>query len=87
MNKEKGELSRYHLQKVKITENLTLGYISVVIPVYKVQDCLHELYQRLKAFIEIIFEDFEIILVEDCGGDRFKIIVELAKKDPRIKGI
>ncbi|MBN3941741.1 MAG: glycosyltransferase family 2 protein [Nostoc sp.] len=65
-----------------------MAYISVVIPVYKAEGCLHELYQRLKASIEIISEDFEIILVEDCGGDRsWEIIVELAKKDPRVKGI
>ncbi|MEH2066867.1 MAG: glycosyltransferase family 2 protein [Nostoc sp.] len=65
-----------------------MAYISVVIPVYKAEDCLHELYQRLKTSLEIISEDFEIILVEDCGGDRsWEIIVELAKKDPRIKGI
>ncbi|MEH2259732.1 glycosyltransferase family 2 protein [Nostoc sp.] len=65
-----------------------MAYISVVIPVYKAEGCLHELYQRLKASLEIITEDFEIILVEDCGGDRsWEIIVELAKKDPRIKGI
>ncbi|MEH2382466.1 MAG: glycosyltransferase family 2 protein [Nostoc sp.] len=65
-----------------------MAYISVVIPVYKAEDSLHELYQRLKASLEIISEDFEIILVEDCGGDRsWEIIVELAKEDPRIKGI
>jgi len=62
--------------------------ISVVIPVYKAEGCLHELYRRLKAALETISEAFEIILVEDCGGDNsWPIILELAKADPRVKGI
>jgi len=62
--------------------------ISVVIPVYKSEDCLHELYRRLKASIERITEDFEIIMVEDCGGDRsWDIILELSIMDNRVKGI
>ncbi len=62
--------------------------ISVVIPVYKAENCLHELYNRLKSSLELIYDDFEIILVEDCGGDRsWEIILELANQDPRVKGI
>lgn len=62
--------------------------ISVVIPVYKAEACLHELYRRLKTSLETITSDFEIIFVEDCGGDRsWEIIGELAQVDPRVKGI
>ncbi|MBD1896734.1 glycosyltransferase family 2 protein [Trichocoleus sp. DQ-A3] len=65
-----------------------MPHISVVIPVYKAEDCLHELYERLKDSLETISEDFEIILVEDCGGDRsWEIILELAHQDRRVKGI
>lgn len=63
-------------------------HISVVIPVYKAEGCLHELYRRLRASLEIITNDFEIILVEDCGGDRsWTIINELAQGDQRVKGM
>jgi len=62
--------------------------ISVVIPVYKAEGCLLELYRRLVAVLEQITTDFEIILVEDCGGDRsWEIIAELAHADPRVKGM
>jgi glycosyltransferase involved in cell wall biosynthesis len=62
--------------------------ISVIIPVYKAQDCLDELYARLKKSLECITIDFEIILVEDCGGDRsWDMIIALAKLDPRVRGI
>ncbi|CAN6134383.1 WcaA Glycosyltransferases involved in cell wall biogenesis [Methylophilaceae bacterium] len=62
--------------------------ISVVIPVYKAEDCLDELYQRLKNSIEPITTDFEIILVEDCGGDKsWEVINRLVTIDSRVRGI
>ncbi|GEM_PF-68492 len=65
-----------------------MAHISVVIPVYKAEGCLRELYQRLKAVLELISKDFEIVLVEDCGGDRsWEIIQALAQEDSRVKGI
>ena len=65
-----------------------MSHLSVVIPVYKAEDCLDPLYSRLRDSLEQISQDFEIILVEDCGGDRsWEIILELAEKDPRVKGI
>lgn len=65
-----------------------MAHISVVIPVYKAEGCLRELYQRLNSALELISKDYEIILVEDCGGDRsWNIIQELAQEDLRVKGI
>ena len=65
-----------------------MAHISVVVPVYRAESCLEELYRRLKAVLEPLTADFEIMLVEDCGGDRsWPLIVELAQRDPRVKGI
>ena len=62
--------------------------ISVVIPVYKADNFLDELYRRLKTALETITPNFEIILVEDCGGDNsWQIIEQLAVADPRVRGI
>ena len=62
--------------------------ISVVIPVYKAENCLDELYHRLVATLESISPDFEIILVEDCGGDNsWQVIEQLAASDTRVHGI
>jgi len=67
---------------------LLMSYISVIIPVYKAQDILHELYRRLRASLEIISADFEIVFVEDCGGDKsWDIIMELSAIDRRVKGM
>ena len=56
-----------------------MAHISVVIPVYKAESCLEELYRRLKAALEPVTPDFEILLVEDCGGDRsWELIKDLA---------
>lgn len=63
-------------------------HISVVIPVYKAEKCLDELYRRLKVALESISTDFEIVLVEDCGGDNsWPVIERLAAADPRVRGI
>ncbi len=63
-------------------------HISVVIPVYRAEECLDELYKRLMAALESISSNFEIILVEDCGGDNsWKIIEKLAREDSRVHGI
>lgn len=65
-----------------------MTYLSVVIPVYKAENLLSELYNRLKNILETISTDFEIILVEDCGNDRsWEIILELAQQDSRVKGL
>lgn len=61
--------------------------LSIVIPVYKAETCLNELYRRLKIELEKISSKFEILFIEDCGGDNsWSIICELAKQDPRVKG-
>jgi dolichol-phosphate mannosyltransferase len=62
--------------------------ISVVTPVYKAEGCLEELHRRLVAALSSITQDFEIVMVEDCGGDRsWNIIRELAARDARVKGV
>jgi len=65
-----------------------MAHISVVTPVYQAEGCLEELYRRLVAALSGITQDFEIIMVEDCGGDRsWEIIQALARKDARVKGL
>jgi glycosyltransferase involved in cell wall biosynthesis len=62
--------------------------ISMVIPVYKAENTLRELYCRIRAAIETLDPNFELLLVEDCGGDAsWSIIEEMATEDPRVKGI
>ncbi|MBI5436576.1 MAG: glycosyltransferase family 2 protein [Nitrosomonadales bacterium] len=62
--------------------------ISIVVPVYKAENCLDELYRRLVLALETITPDFEIVLVEDCGGDRsWEIIERLSAQDGRVRGI
>lgn len=61
--------------------------ISVVIPVYKAEACLEELHHRLVKSLEALHLTFEIIMVEDCGGDNsWSVIQELASHDDRLRG-
>lgn len=61
--------------------------LSVVIPVYHSQESLRELYQRLVATLTGLGTSFEILFVEDCGGDNsWEVIQELAVADERVRG-
>lgn len=47
-----------------------------------------ELVSRLKNVLTQITEDYEIILVEDCGPDQsWKQINEVCKTEPKVKGV
>jgi dolichol-phosphate mannosyltransferase len=62
--------------------------ISVVIPVYRCTACLAPLTERLVAALEAIGETFEILFVDDRGGDgAWEAISELARQDGRVRGI
>jgi glycosyltransferase involved in cell wall biosynthesis len=62
--------------------------VSVVIPVYRAEQTLPELYRQLAAAMTEITPVFEIIFVEDGGGDgSWPIIATLARADRRVRGI
>lgn len=62
--------------------------ISVVVPVYKAELSLEELYRRLNVTLDAIAPGYEILFIEDCGGDNSWLVIEdLARKDPRVRGI
>jgi len=62
--------------------------LSIVVPVYRSEGILPDLYARLADALENIGGPFEIIFVEDCGGDRsWDVITELASRDARVRGL
>lgn len=63
-------------------------YISVISPVYGAAGLLHELVAQISQSVEQISEQYEIILVEDCGpDDSWEKIREICQSDSRIVGI
>jgi len=59
---------------------------SIVVPVYKSEHCLRELYNRIDKTFENIDGDYELILVEDCGGDNsWQVMKSLRELDNRVK--
>jgi glycosyltransferase involved in cell wall biosynthesis len=62
--------------------------LSVVIPVYRAEGSLRELHRRLVTTLEPEGIVFEIVFVEDCGGDHsWEVIEELAAADHRVRGL
>lgn len=65
-----------------------MSSLSIVIPVYRAEETLRELYRRLVAVLVTEGVDYEILFVEDCGGDRsWEVIQALANDDTRVRGI
>ncbi len=69
-------------------DNLQKNMLSVVVPVYRGESFLVELYDRVKVVAEDHFTDFELILVNDASPDNsWNIIRDLCSRDRRVKGI
>lgn len=61
--------------------------VSVVIPVYRAEQTLLDLYRQLSDAMSKVTPAFEIIFVEDGGGDgSWQIITNLAGMDHRVRG-
>jgi glycosyltransferase involved in cell wall biosynthesis len=63
---------------------------AVVIPVYQSEQILPELYRQVSAAIASLVGAFEIIFVEDAGGDGSWHVIhdhDLALTDERVRGI
>jgi glycosyltransferase involved in cell wall biosynthesis len=62
--------------------------VNVVIPVYRAALTLREFHGQLSIAMPRVAPTFEIIFVEDCGGDEsWSIITELAGADQRVRRI
>lgn len=63
--------------------------LSIVIPVFRSGRILFDLYDRIVATIsQAGIMDYEILLVEDGGGDNsWEIIQRITEKDRRVRGI
>jgi glycosyltransferase involved in cell wall biosynthesis len=58
---------------------------SIVVPLHDEQENVTDLYDRLKAVMEIHGESFEIVLVDDGSRDRtFHLLREIAAVDSRV---
>jgi glycosyltransferase involved in cell wall biosynthesis len=62
--------------------------ISVVVPVYRSEKTLPELHARLKAVLQKISKDYEILFVDDHSGDgSWEVVRGLAQKNKHVGGI
>ena len=62
--------------------------LSIVSPVYKAENIVDELVRRIHESVSGITSDYEIILVEDGGGDQsWEKIERHSSVDKRVKGI
>ena len=46
-----------------------MAELSVVVPVYGCGDCLRRLHDRIRASVECVTEDYELVYVDDRSRD------------------
>ncbi|MGL2964070.1 glycosyltransferase family 2 protein [Flavobacterium sp. RSB2_4_14] len=62
--------------------------LSIVSPVYKAEKIIPKLVERIENTVSKISDDYEILLVEDCGPDNsWEVIEMIASKNPKVKGV
>ncbi len=62
--------------------------ISVVVPLFNEERCIQAFWQRLRAAINRIPFDFEVIFIDDASQDQtWRGICQIHKQDSRVKGI
>lgn len=62
--------------------------ISIVSPVYRAEKIVPELVKRISEEVSKITDQYEIVLIEDCGPDNsWSAIIREAEQDKRVKGI
>lgn len=62
--------------------------ISVVVPCYNEEKNIREMYRRLKAVLDKITEDYEIIYTDNCSTDNSRqVFEELANQDKKVSVI
>lgn len=63
-------------------------HLSIVSPVYRAENIIPQLVDRISRNAEKITSEYEIILVEDCGPDNsWQVIQQLASGNQKIIGI
>jgi len=62
--------------------------LSIVSPVYKAETLIDKLVDRIRTTVSKLTDNYEIILVEDCGPDNsWEKIKAVAEKYPEVKGV
>lgn len=69
-------------------EDQNIPMVSVVVPVYRAEKTLEELHRRLVAVLNAMGCSYELIFVEDCGGDgSWSVIEQLGRQDANLRGV
>jgi glycosyltransferase involved in cell wall biosynthesis len=62
--------------------------LSIVVPVYRSEDCLVALYDAIERELNAAGISFELVLVNDCSPDgSWGVIESLCRIDPRVAGV
>lgn len=75
--------SEYHL-KISFQSEYALPLITVIIPNYNHANFLH---RRIESVLLQTWNDFDVIILDDCSTDDSKTIIEQYRNHPKVKAI
>jgi cellulose synthase/poly-beta-1,6-N-acetylglucosamine synthase-like glycosyltransferase len=67
---------------VTVTTDLKMPTVSVIVPNY---NHARFLARRIDSILKQSFQDFELILLDDCSTDDSRSILSLYARDPRVR--
>ena len=63
-------------------------HLSIVVPVYRSEDCLEALITEIAQALESTGRDYEVVLVNDCSPDNsWSVIEAICRRNPNVVGV
>lgn len=69
---------------MSITKPSGIPEITIVVPVYRNAESLHELYRRLRSVLDNLHPSYEMLFVNDACPTSLAVLQELARLDPQV---
>lgn len=84
LHKQYFSSNRYLCKRIKYIIYFRMPTVSVIVPNY-----CHAPYleQRIESILQQTFQDFELILLDDCSTDGSREILERYRNHPKVSGI
>jgi len=82
----RSQQEKQRVEDIIVRNKMTAYSLSVVIPVYNEEDCIEETLAKIQEFLNVRFQDYEILVVDDGSDDGTYLKVKaLAEKNKRIQ--
>src|SRR6266550_5231568 len=76
------------IDSMQTGDRLLLLDLSIVVPVYRSEECLEALIEAIAEALDPTNRDYEVVLVNDCSPDNsWGVIEAVCRANPNVVGI